>query len=174
MLINISDILTKPYTTIDETVNLKMNQCELGFGTFTIQHLDPVRVTMEHLKDKEYNVTIETRLTLSLHCDRCLKVVNHRFNIHGYRYINLEYSEAELTDEFDQANFIDRSSLDVEQLILSELVLNWPTKVLCDEECKGLCNVCGKAKSSESCGCEDTSLDPRMSVVHDLFKNAKG
>ena len=26
-------------------------------------------------------------------------------------------------------------------------------------------------RNNESCQCEDTSLDPRMSVVRDLFKN---
>jgi uncharacterized protein len=126
---------------------------------------------MEHLKDKEYSVSIETKLTLSLHCDRCLKEVNHRMNVNGNRHVNLEGSGAKLTDEFDQANFIEGFNLNVEQLLQSELVLSWPTKILCDEDCKGLCNVCGNPKGTQSCNCEDTGLDPRMSVVRDLFNN---
>ena len=33
--------------------------------------------------------------------------------------------------------------------------------------------VCGQNLNTKSCDCEDTGLDPRMSVVRDLFKNFK-
>ena len=171
MLINISDVLTKPYRTVDKTVDLRMEQCQLGFGFFTIDHLEPVGVTVEHLKDREYHIHLKTKITLNLCCDRCLDQVKVPLNIHGDRHINLEDLEAEVTDELDHANFIQGLYLDVEQLLLSELTLCWPTKVLCKRDCAGLCNVCGGNKSTESCHCEDTSLDPRMSVVRDLFKN---
>ena len=174
MRINISDVLTKPYKAVDETVDLKIQKCDLGFGSFAVNHLEPVHVAVEHLGDKEYNVSIDTHIILNLSCDRCLEEVDAPLNIHGSRYINLECSEAEGADEFDQANFIEGFDLDLEQLLLSELVLNWPTKVLCDEECAGLCSVCGSPKSNENCDCEDTSLDPRMSVARDLFKNVDG
>jgi len=174
MLINISDVLTKSYKTVDEKVDLKIEQCDLGFGSFTVNHMESIHVVVEHLRDKEYNVFLETKINLNMYCDRCLKEVNVPLNIHGSRYINLECSEAEEADELDQANFIEGFNLNLEQLLLSELILNWPTKVLCDEECAGLCSVCGSSKSNESCDCEDTSLDPRMSVARDLFKNIEG
>ena len=174
MLINISEVLTKPYKTVDEKVDLKIERCDLGFGSFAVHHLEPVRVVVEHLEDKEYNISIETKINLNLCCDRCLEEVNVQLNIQGSRYINLDNSGAEGEEELDPANFIDGFNLDLEQFLLSELMLSWPTKVLCDEECAGLCSVCGNPKSNESCDCEDTSLDPRMSVVRDLFKNVEG
>ena len=56
----------------------------------------------------------------------------------------------------------------------SEMLIGWPTKVLCKEDCKGICNVCGQNLNEGTCDCEDTGLDPRMSVVRDLFKNCNG
>ena len=174
MLINISDVLTKPYQTVDEKVDLKLEQCDLGFGSFAVYHLEPVHVVVEHLGDKEYNVFIETKMNLNMCCDRCLGEVGVQLNIQGSRHISLECSDADGAEEFDPANFIEGFNLDLEQFLLSELILSWPTKVLCDEECAGLCSVCGSSKSNGSCDCEDTSLDPRMSVVRDLFKNIEG
>ena len=46
-------------------------------------------------------------------------------------------------------------------------------KVLCSEDCKGICNVCGQNLNEGTCDCEDTGLDPRMSVIRDVFKNFK-
>ena len=46
-------------------------------------------------------------------------------------------------------------------------------KFYVSEDCKGICNVCGQNLNMGTCNCEDTALDPRMSVVRDLFKNFK-
>ena len=35
------------------------------------------------------------------------------------------------------------------------------------------CSICGQNLNQGSCDCEDTSLDPRMSVIRDLYKNFK-
>ena len=75
--------------------------------------------------------------------------------------------------DLDENNYIDGYSLDVEQLVYNELLVGWPTKILCSEDCKGICSVCGQNLNQGSCDCEDTSLDPRMSVIRDVFKNFK-
>ncbi len=59
------------------------------------------------------------------------------------------------------------------KLLYNEILVGWPMKVLCSEDCKGICSVCGQNLNEGSCDCEDTSLDPRMSVIRDLYKNFK-
>ena len=81
--------------------------------------------------------------------------------------------ESEDSDELDETNYIDGCSLDVEQLVRNELLVGWPTKVLCSDDCKGICSVCGQNLNEGTCDCEDTSLDPRMSAIRDVFKNFK-
>ena len=75
---------------------------------------------------------------------------------------------------FDESDCIDGYNLDVDKMLYSEMLIGWPTKVLCKEDCKGICNVCGQNLNEGTCDCEDTGLDPRMSVVRDLFKNCNG
>ena len=77
------------------------------------------------------------------------------------------------SDEFDEANYIQGYTLDVDKLIYNEVIVGWPAKILCSEDCKGICNVCGQNLNEGTCDCEDTGLDPRMSVIRDVFKNFK-
>ena len=81
--------------------------------------------------------------------------------------------DGEQSEELDETNYIDGYELDVEQLLCNEVLIGWPTKILCSNDCKGICNVCGQNLNQGACGCEDTSLDPRMSVIRDVFKNFK-
>ena len=67
----------------------------------------------------------------------------------------------------------DGQELDLVDIIEQTLDFKIPASVLCKEDCKGLCPVCGQNLNTKSCDCEDTGLDPRMSVVRDLFKNFK-
>ena len=50
-------------------------------------------------------------------------------------------------------------------MLYNEILVDLPTKVLCSEDCKGICRVCGHNLNEGTCDCEDTGLDPRMSVV---------
>ena len=46
-------------------------------------------------------------------------------------------------------------------------------KVLCRENCKGICNRCGANLNLGSCKCDDAELDPRMSKILDIFNQFK-
>ena len=79
-----------------------------------------------------------------------------------------EEREAELDEQF----YIDGYNLDVDQLVGSELILNMPIRVLCREDCKGISDRYGTNPGSEEGG-EEAALDPRMSVIQDIFKQMK-
>ena len=173
MLINLSDVLSDQHKTVEETVRLEMEEIRLQSGTYPIISKEPVHVKVEHIGGKELLITAETRLSVIIPCDRCLEDVKREFELNRVKHVDVGLSDAELTEELDESNFIDGYHLDVDKLLFHEILSSWPTKVLCREDCKGLCNVCGQNLNTGSCNCEDTGLDPRMSVVRDLFKNFK-
>ena len=173
MLINLSDVLSDQHKTVEETVRLEMEEIRLQSGTYPIISKEPVYVKVEHIRGKELLITAETRLSVMIPCDRCLEDVKREFELNCVKHVDVGLSDAELTEELDESNFIDGYHLDVDKLLFHEILSSWPTKVLCREDCKGLCNVCGQNLNTGSCNCEDTGLDPRMSVVRDLFKNFK-
>ena len=173
MLINLSDVLSDQHKTVEETVRLEMEAIRMKSGTYPIISKEPVHVRVEHIRGKELLVNAETRIVVAIPCDRCLDDVKREFVLDCAKHVDVGLSDAELTEELDESNFIDGYHLDVDKLLSNEILSGWPEKVLCKEDCKGLCPVCGQNLNTKSCDCEDTGLDPRMSVVRDLFKNFK-
>ena len=73
----------------------------------------------------------------------------------------------------DETNYICGFNLDVDTLVYDEVLIELPYQVLCSEDCKGLCKVCGQDLNSGSCQCDQQVLDPRMAVIRDIFNNFK-
>ena len=173
MLINLSDVLSDQYKTVEETVPLTMDTIRMKSGEYPIVKSGPVHVRVEYVKGKELLICADTGLETLIPCDRCLEDVRREFVLNVTKHVDVGLSDAELTEELDESNFIDGYHLDVDKLLYNELLSEWPEKTLCREDCKGLCKVCGQNLNTGSCDCEETGLDPRMSVVRDLFKNFK-
>lgn len=173
MLINLSDVLSEQHKPIDVTVEFETDEFQTKYGTFPIMEKSPVHVAVSHMKDKELKIQAEAQIVVQIPCDRCLTDVKQEFSLEFTKYVDLSVSDAELKDGFDESNFIDGYHLDVDKMLYNEILVGWPTKVLCSEDCKGICNVCGQNLNEGACDCEDTGLDPRMSVVRELFKNFK-
>ena len=46
-------------------------------------------------------------------------------------------------------------------------------KVLCKDNCKGICSRCGANLNKGDCGCDTWVPDPRMAAIQDIFKQFK-
>ena len=53
-------------------------------------------------------------------------------------------------------------------LAWQEFCLALPVKPLCEENCLGLCPVCGVNKNTEDCSCTTTEGDPRLAALRGL------
>ena len=173
MLINLSDVLSEQHKTVDETATLDMETIEINSGKYPIIAKEPVHVVVRHIEGRQLEIDTQTKVAVMIPCDRCLEDVRNEFDLDFQKHVDLSITDAELPEGFDESDYIDGYHLDVDKLIFNEILIGWPTKVLCRENCKGICNVCGQNLNKGTCNCEDTSLDPRMSVVRDLFKNFK-
>ena len=89
--------------------------------------------------------------------------VENTFHITSDRSVNPK-TESDGIEDVDELSFIDGYMLDEDKLIMDEIVVALPTKVLCKEDCKGLCLRCGANLNEGECGCDRESLAPRMSV----------
>ena len=175
MFINLSSVLSEPHRSIEETVSLTLDEIRMKRGIFPIVAKDDVCVKVTYIKDKQLEIQGNTKLQIEIPCDRCLEPVTEEFEMDFTKRVDLSVSDEDnmFSDEFDESNYIDGYTLDVDMLVYNEVLIGWPTKILCSEDCKGICNVCGQNLNQGTCNCEDTSLDPRMSVIRDVFKNFK-
>lgn len=60
-------------------------------------------------------------------------------------------------------------TVELDDIVTSDILLDLPHKNLCKEDCKGLCPHCGKNLNSGDCGCGGKPLDPRLAVLKQLM-----
>ena len=173
MLINLSGVLSEQHKTIDKMVSVEMTEFRTSYGRFPIMEKQDAHIVVKHVKQRELTIKGEVQLVLEIPCDRCLEPVQVPFELEFTKNVDLQESDGEQIDDLDEKNYIDGYNLDVDKLLYNEILIGWPMKILCSEDCKGICNVCGQNLNQGTCDCEDTSLDPRMSVIRDVFKNFK-
>lgn len=173
MLINLSEVLSEQHKTIVKGCMPDMAEFKCELGRFPIAEKKDAHIVVEHVKGRELMIRGTADITITIPCDRCLQDVPTRFELDFVKNVDLDESNEARVDELDEKNYIDGYYLDVDKLLYNEILIGWPTKVLCSESCKGICSVCGQNLNEGTCDCEDTSLDPRMSVIRDVFKNFK-
>lgn len=173
MILNLSDVLSEQHKAIRESVPIEMNSFKSEMGTYNITDKTPLELSVEYAGERKLWVRGKGEITAVAPCDRCLDDVEVKVVLEFEHKITTDTEAEDQSEELDENNYIDGYSLDVEQLVYNELLTGWPTKILCSDDCKGICNVCGQNLNRGTCNCEDTSLDPRMSVIRDVFKNFK-
>ena len=76
--------------------------------------------------------------------------------------------EVELAEEDLDVVFLESESLDLAELAAEQVLLALPMRILCHEECAGLCPRCGGNRNVQGgCTCEDES-DPRWGVLRGM------
>ena len=113
------------------------------------------------------------RAELSYHgeCARCLAPVDGVFSLDFERTVVTEgtLTEERLEELEDEYVVLDDGKLDVDEALREELLLGFPMRLLCSEDCLGLCPKCGKPKKDGACGCSDREIDPRLAVLKNFF-----
>ncbi|MGH9321108.1 MAG: YceD family protein [Vicinamibacteria bacterium] len=66
-------------------------------------------------------------------------------------------------------SFYRDGRIDVSQMIVEQIVLALPMKLLCREDCRGLCPECGVNRNQTSCECEPDDTDPRWAKLKTLL-----
>ena len=87
----------------------------------------------------------------------------------GVVYLDLDVNSMENeNDDYDDYIVVENNVLDLDELINEEIQLFLPAKMLCKDDCKGLCQNCGKNLNYEKCECVK-EVDPRLAALADLL-----
>lgn len=73
--------------------------------------------------------------------------------------------DMELTAEDLETGHYSGDFIDLGPLVCEQIVLQAPMRVLCAEDCKGLCPRCGKNLNTGSCNCHSGVVDDRLAVL---------
>ena len=101
-------------------------------------------------------------------CGRCLSETEYVIEGEIMRSIVKERNDAE-----DDVVYVESAVIDLYDVIYNDIVLNLPTQVICEDDCKGLCPDCGINLNKDSCNCDDENIDPRLAKLKNLFTHTE-
>ncbi|HZJ78113.1 MAG TPA: DUF177 domain-containing protein [Clostridia bacterium] len=99
-------------------------------------------------------------------CDRCAANFSKRLEI-PVEHVLVTQLNNEDNDEFI---VIEDMRFNLDSLIREDILLELPAKVLCSEDCKGICSQCGKNLNEGPCSCEKP-IDHRLEALKQLLDN---
>ncbi len=110
------------------------------------------------------SITAMVRGKTLTECDRCA------CDITGLMSVPVEHILVTRLSGEDNTELIlvEDAKLDLDSLIREDILLAMPSKVLCTDDCKGLCVGCGKNLNYEECRCEKP-IDPRLDALRQLL-----
>lgn len=173
MIIQLSDIMNIPEGMITKSVPIEVDSFLINGNNYPINLKEDVIIRLTNLGNRKVLVEAKTSLALAVPCDRCLEDVKVPIEVDVSKEIDFSIHEEKRTEDLDETSYVTGYDLDVDKLIYEEVLIGFPMKVLCSEDCKGICKVCGANLNKGECGCDRTELDPRMSAIRDIFNNFK-
>lgn len=133
------------------------------------------------------DIDIKGKLTVVSHptCDRCAKeyrcertipLIAHMTPLYeSERQRERETEEGvdnELVKDDMEFSYYEGDRIHLDEIVAEQLVLAEPMKHLCRDDCKGLCQRCGKDLNEGPCGCVEEHVDQRWAPLKN-FKAAK-
>ncbi len=104
-------------------------------------------------------------------CARCLKPLKRFFEVSFERTV-VNSGELVNTPEDQADDYIEivDGLLCLDEMAAEQLMMEFPMKELCSEDCKGLCSKCGKDLNEGDCSCPKKEIDPRLAVLQKLLE----
>lgn len=100
-------------------------------------------------------------------CSRCLEETVYRVEEHfseEFQTSKGPVHEARERDagEAEDILFYTGDLLDLKEYLRQSFLISQPLKILCRDDCKGLCPGCGADRNRKECGCREEIVDPRL------------
>ena len=173
MLIDLSRVLTHEGKKLNIEIEPSGENYVCEMGGFAYAEKSPVSLTITHTENQILKIEGRGHIAVWIPCSRCLEPVKVDFDICIDEEVDMKLSDQERVESLDESSYIQDKELDTDKLLHNEILINWPMRVLCKEDCKGICSRCGANLNQGSCDCDTADLDPRMAVITDIFKNFK-
>ena len=147
---------------------------ELPLDDTEVRLLEPAEVRGRIRREgKEVELRGDLRTKLEATCGRCLKPVVLPINApFAERFVPAVSWRDEEQHELHEVDLnlavFDGEAIEMDDLVREEILLAMPGHVLCSEDCKGLCSICGIDKNLGSCDCESKEIDARWEGLENL------
>ena len=164
MRLGLSQIIDRPGESISYSAVVDLS--DLQYGTcFPVT--EPV-LASGTVRNTAGVLVMKGKITTCIHgiCDRCAAEFDRDMELPIDAVLVTELANEENEDEW--VFTLEGDSADLDDIIRTVFVLNMDSKLLCSDDCKGLCCGCGKNLNFETCSCEK-EIDPRLAALKQLL-----
>jgi len=147
---------------------------------------DKAKLSVTFIKyDENVDVTGELDVVSHPACDRCLKTYKEDETVPFHLLMAPLYEsrrqqveeeeggfEKELVRDDMEFSYYEGDRVDLNEIVKEQILLAEPFKHICKDNCKGICQKCGKDLNEGPCGCKEERRDKRWEALKD-FKPAK-
>jgi len=179
MKLDIDSIKKGDKNTLDLDFALDLNTIDYHGDIIDITSPVDVKGKMYVIDNKLY-IHLTIKADMQVNCSRCLESFTYPFK----SSVNAEFVHENLSDHQDDEPdediiYYKESTVDLDELIKENIIMNIPMKLVCDKNCQGLCSNCGVKLKENSCDCEYTQsndedinsdIDPRLAKLKELLE----
>ena len=165
MLLGLSKIIDCPGASVPFSTSVDLSDLRYGNSypvTEPIEASGTVRNTAGVLV-----MTGSIKTTIHGTCDRCASDFDRDIDFPIDVVLVTELANEENEDEWVFP--LEGDSADLEDIVRTVFVLNLDSKLLCKDDCKGLCCRCGRNLNDGPCNCQK-ELDPRFAALKQLLE----
>ena len=165
MLLGLSKIIDCPGASVPFSASVDLS--DLRFGT-SYPVSEPV-VAEGTVRNTAGVLMMKGTIRTCIHgtCDRCASDFDRDMELPIDAVLVTELANEENEDEWVFP--LEGDSADLEDIVRTIFVLNLDSKLLCKDDCQGLCCRCGKNLNDGPCNCQK-ELDPRFAALKQLLE----
>ena len=165
MLLGLAKIIETPGATVPFSTSVDLS--DLCYGV-SYPVTEPVRAEGQ-VRNTAGVLVMTGSIETTIHgtCDRCASDFDRDIHFPIDVVLVTELSNEENEDEWVFP--LEGDSADLDDIVRTVFVLNLDSKLLCKEDCKGLCHRCGKNLNDGPCNCQK-ELDPRFAALKQLLE----
>ena len=175
MVLDLSSLLSGKSQRLDFEYEIAQNNAQneddVVLPPDDVSFTAPVRVRGYITDNAGYMTLCATaEIDYTSRCARCLDGISGTFTLTFNRTVA---AFGTLQDETnDEYVIVKNGKLDIDRELVEDLMLEFPSKLLCKEECAGLCPKCGANLNFGGCDCpKKKEIDPRLAILQKLLEN---
>ena len=165
MLLGLSKIIDCPGASVPFETSVDLSDLRYGVSTPVSE---PV-LASGMVRNTAGVLMMTGSITTCIHgiCDRCASEFDRDIDFPIDVVLVTELANEENEDEWVFP--LEGDSADLDDIVRTVFVLNLDSKLLCNEDCRGLCHRCGKNLNDGPCNCQK-ELDPRFAALKQLLE----
>jgi uncharacterized protein len=131
--------------------------------------------TAELLENTQGEVRVRGHLQVEIEaeCDRCLGTARFPLDTNFdlfYRPMSdiAREEEIEIDEGEAEIGFYEDGGMELEDVLREQILLQLPMQRICQDDCKGICPICGRNRNETACDCRVEPADDRWGALRNI------